>query len=375
MDQFSKFRNWALQRALPLWASIGFDHSAKLFEEAVDFDASPLISMHRRVMVQARQISVYALASQRGWFHGRDIALAAGRSMIRSFWAVDGEPGWVFSIRRDGTVADSPRDLYAHAFVLFALAWLIKLSPDDLFYRSIEETILFLDDRLADRQHGGFWDALPRPDSLRRQNPHMHLLEAYLELFEATSQARYLDRAGALVALASRKFIGSDRGVLREYFDDRWQVIPAPGAGSVEPGHQFEWGWLLRRYEGLASVSLESEVRRLVSSALTLGTDRMQGRIVDEIGEDGSVRRRSSRSWPHAEALKSLAVETRRGSGNYREDIAALLGRLVNVHCPERLGGGWLDHVSDKDEPISTSMPASTLYHLIFALAECERCL
>ncbi|MGY4257709.1 mannose/cellobiose epimerase-like protein (N-acyl-D-glucosamine 2-epimerase family) [Bradyrhizobium sp. USDA 4516] len=374
MDQLSKFRNWALRQALPLWADVGFDQSAMLFEEAIAFEGSPLVSAPRRVMVQARQISVYALASQRGWFNGRDIALATGRSMIGLFWAPDGEPGWAFSITRDGAVADSRRDLYAHAFVLFALAWLVKLSPDDLFYKAIEDTVLFLDDRLADRQRGGFWDGLPRRRNPRRQNPHMHLLEAYLELFEATSQHGYLDRAGALVALAIRHFIGAGRGVLREYFDDHWQVVPAPGAGSVEPGHQFEWAWLLRRYEGFASVSLESEIGRLVASALTLGTDRARGRIVDEVSEDGSVRRRSSRSWPHAEALKSLAVETWRGS-DYQVDIAAFLGRLAKVHCPESLGGGWLDHVSDKDEPISTSMPASTLYHLMFALAECERCL
>ena len=47
--------------------------------------------------------------------------------------------------------------------------------------------------------------------------------------------------------LALTRFIDPETGVLREFFDADWR---APGGedGLVEPGHQFEWAWLLQRW-------------------------------------------------------------------------------------------------------------------------------
>ena len=114
-------------------------------------------------------------------------------------------------------------------------------------------------------------------------------------------------------------------------------------------------------------------VGSLLRSALAHGTDRGSGRIVDEVEEDGRVRAASSRSWPHAEALKNLAEETMRETGDYRGEITAILSRLMDKYCPDRLSSEWTDHLSDADAPMSATMPASTLYHLMSALAELRR--
>ena len=129
------------------------------------------------------------------------------------------------------------------------LAWALRLGPDPRLEAAIAATLAVVDGPFADPVHGGCWDALPRPDALRRQNPHMHLFEALLALHETTGRADLLDRARALHALAVTRFLDPATGALREYYDDAWRVHPAPGAGRVEPGHLFEWAWLLRRYE------------------------------------------------------------------------------------------------------------------------------
>ena len=368
----SALRHWARDLALPLWSARGFDAAAAMFEEQLAFDGSPVPGVPRRLMVQARQISVYALASHHRWFDGRHLALAATQTMLDVYWARDGLEGWTFAVDRAGEIADPRRDLYAHAFVLFALAWMVRLSPDDRFVAAIEATIRVLDTRFKDRKAEGFWDCLPRGDAMRRQNPHMHLLEAFLELYDATGDPAYLTRATKLVDLAVSTFVDPVRGTIRETFDAAWRVAPAWGLGSVEPGHQFEWAWLLRRFDRATGASSDALVRALVASALEHGTDRTRGRIVDETGEDGAVRRAASRAWPHAEAVKCLASEIGRGFVEDRTDLARILVRLKDVYCPDALAGGWIDHVSECDVPISRVMPASTMYHLMFALAECE---
>jgi mannose/cellobiose epimerase-like protein (N-acyl-D-glucosamine 2-epimerase family) len=52
--------------------------------------------------------------------------------------------------------------------------------------------------------------------------------------------------------------------------------------------------------------------------------------------------------------------------------LARALGRLFDVFCRPELDGGWMDRVDMQDRPLSTFMPASTLYHVYFAVAQLE---
>lgn len=369
-DAIADCSRWLSERALPLWASSGFDERSDAFEEQLDFSGTPVTGVARRLMVQGRQVSVYAAAALSGVFpEGAALALRAARSMIDNYFERDGAPGWAFSSDRSGRLVNAKRDLYAHAFAIFALAWATRLDQDRSFEAAIAGTLGFLDRDLTDNVSGGCWDCLPRPDALRRQNPHMHLFEAYLALYETTGRDDVLERCRKLHELAFSRFFDPLSGTIREYYDDRWIVYPAPGAGSVEPGHLFEWAWLLRRFEAASGLNQDDPICSLIAAALRAGFDVTRGRVVDEIGEDGRVRSESSRSWPHAEALKALSEETKLGHYDYSEIVASILTRLRGVYCVDRLDGGWVDHVDASDNPISRTMPASTLYHVYFGIA------
>jgi mannose-6-phosphate isomerase len=128
----------------------------------------------------------------------------------------------------------------------------------------------------------------------------------------------------------------------------------------------------LRRYETLAGTGPDAMADRLLSAGLRWGVDRQSGRVVDELAEDGTTRSASSRLWPHTEALKILAVEQRRGH-DHADLIGALVRRLSRLYCRPELGGGWIDQLDAGDRPVSAAIPASSLYHLMLALAELTR--
>lgn len=368
-DAIAHSSRWLHERALPLWASQGFDKRRDAFEEQLEFSGAPVTGVARRLMVQARQVSVFAAAALSGAFPGGTIlALRALRSMIETYFESDGAPGWAFSADRLGRLVDAKRDLYAHAFAIFAIAWAMRLERDRTFENVLAGTLAFLDNSFADTANGGYWDCLPRPDSLRRQNPHMHLFEALLALYETTRGADVLERCRKLHELGLSRFFDATSGAIREYFDDRWITHPAPGAGKVEPGHLFEWAWLLRRFEAATGLAQDDAVSRLIGAALRIGLDADRGRIMDELDEGGRLRIGSSRCWPHAEALRALAAESNRTGCDYSDVISALLRRLDSIYCIDRLKGGWIDHVDADDRPFNKTMPASTLYHLYFSL-------
>lgn len=360
----ARLRDWAVQQALPLWASAGFDGEHGRFEERLTLQGKRIVDVPIRLMVQARQIYCYGLAARRGWHEGA-LALVetAFDSMIRDYHRRDGADGWVFAIHRDGGVADGKRDLYAHAFVLLAIASYVRATERREALRVADDTLAYLDRNLR-APAGGYLDAMPPADALRRQNPHMHLLEGLLALWSVSGEDRYLVRAEEMFELFCARFFQHEFGVLTEYFDAKLKPARGVTGQITEPGHHYEWIWLLRWFERETRRNVEPYVDALYAHADSHGYDD-KGLIVDEVLVDGTVRTPSHRVWPITEAIKANVTEAtlgRLGAGAKVVALAdVLFGRFL-THAPV---GGWLDRLDAAGKPAIDFMPASTLYHIL----------
>jgi mannose-6-phosphate isomerase len=359
---------WMREQALPLWATSGFDAEAGRFEEGLTFGKEPRRQVPIRLLVQARQIFVYALAKRRQWHPAsEELVERAFTAMTRDYFRPDGGDGWAFSIAREGSVVDATRDLYAHAFVLLAVACYVQATGKQEALAVAHETIAFLDREMS-APHG-YLEALPQREGPRRQNPHMHLFEAMLALWECSEDRRFLERARKLFDLFLARFFQERQGVLLEYFDSALRPLSGAGA-AVEPGHHFEWCWLLRRYERASGDSrVGSIVERLYEYAGRAGFDA-DGLLVDEVRPDGAIAKASRRLWPMTEAIKSDLAEALRGRTGAMERAAAstqALHRRFLAPAPE---GGWMDRLDPDGTPLGDFMPATTLYHLAGAVDE-----
>ena len=371
MQDLSAYREWIVGSALPVWSTRGFDDSAGRFRERLDFDAAPLDVPHR-AMVQARQIYVFSHAHQLGWFaDGRQLAERAMASLLRDFGEDhEGRTSFAFSIDGRGGIASSARDAYTHAFVLFATAWLYRVNGDPALLALADRTDAFITSHLFDAEHGGMYETYPATIRTKRQNPLMHLLEAYLALERAVPGRGYLDRARTIVELFKNHLFDARHGVLLEYFAEDWSAHRDPAmADVVEPGHHFEWVWLLREYERLADTSLGDWSDALYRLAYEHGMTR-DGIIYDELGSDRSVRKASHRVWPHTEAIKAAMARYASGDAGALAFADAMARTLRDRFLDRSFAGGWIDQMSARGEPLVDFVPASTLYHLFFAAAE-----
>jgi mannose-6-phosphate isomerase len=370
-----RLRQWLISTALPLWATVGFDQNRGRFFERLDWSGRPVETVPHRAMVQARQIYVFAHAAELGWFpEGGRLAEIAMGSLLRDFSdPANKGRGFAFSIDRDGRVVSDVRDAYAHAFVLFALAALYRLNGDRTLLEVADETIAFIDSRLVDPVHGGLFDAYPVSDRTKRQNPHMHLLEAYLAL-ERTSPGRgTLVRAEKLVALFEQKLLSTEHGVLLEYFAEGWGRHPdATRALVFEPGHHFEWVWLLREFEGSAGVDLGRLIALLDICARESGVGA-DGLVFDEVHAGGQVLKPSHRIWPHTEGAKAAVARQSRGDPEAPAFASLMVAALLEHFLDRPFVGGWIDHVGEDLKPIVDYVPASSLYHIFLAATELAR--
>src|SRR5688500_16186767 len=227
VERLNEYGEWIVKSALPAWSTMGFDASAGRFRERLDGDGAPIDVPHR-AMVQARQIYVYSHACQLGWFDdGARLAGQAMTSLLRDYADVsERAASFAFSIAARGAVVSSVRDAYTHAFVLFALAWLHRVTADPSLLQLAERTDAYVRAHLFDARHGGMFETVPVTSREKRQNPLMHLLEAYLALERSAPGRGYLERAGELIALFESRLFDSRRGVLLEHFAEDWSAHP-----------------------------------------------------------------------------------------------------------------------------------------------------
>ena len=360
------FHDWMFGQALPFWGAAGHDGAGQGACEHLGLDGARADVPFKRMRVQARQIYVFSHAALLGWPEGERLAHDGYGFITRQGQREDGS--WARTLSRSGDVTDSAADLYDLAFVLFALAWYARLTGLAEPLQRVRRTHDFIRSSMRGPVTG-YLNAVPAEPGPRQQNPHMHLLEAALALHETTGEAAYMDLAGELAALFQERLFDAESGTLGEFFAPDWSLAPGDAGTLVEPGHHYEWVWLLDRYQRRTGVSLMPQAERLYSFARQAGTDPRTGLVWDAASRDGSVRSRAARLWPQTEALKAHIVMARRGLASPEAivPVARNIGMRFLDGCP---GGAWVDQLDAEGKPAATKIPTSSFYHLFMAYAE-----
>lgn len=341
-------QTWLTTRAWPLWLQHGVDWQAGAFNESLTLDTYSSTASFRRLRVLTRQIYVFSQAERHG-LAGADAAVDLGLAFLhRRARQEDGGYAWRFDLA--GSVIDDRRDLYDHAFVLLALASAGRpgLRDEALAVDAFITTHL--------RHSGeGFVESLP-PALPRRQNPHMHLLEACLAAAESFGEERFLTRAHEIITLFVARFWDRESGTLPEFFDGDLGRETTAGRHVWEPGHHCEWIWLLDWYERLAGDAALAEIRqRLWQNNEDHGVAAQSGALIDEVWSDGAAKTATLRLWPQTERLKSALILPNTEERPRAE--AALWPYL-------REDGLWHERQGPDGVFASDPAPASSLYHL-----------
>jgi mannose/cellobiose epimerase-like protein (N-acyl-D-glucosamine 2-epimerase family) len=370
-DWVGQAERWCFDVALPFWARNGLDRADGGVQEALDLTGAPIRGGFQRARVAGRQLYVFSHAEVLGWAGARPVADACYDALMQRFWRGP-DKGFARRVRADGGPLDDTPDLYDHAFVLFALAWRLRATGDGAAKARMHQTLDVVEAVLAHPSGLGF--AHETPMALpRQQNPHMHLLEAALAAFEATGEARFEQLAADLVALFQSRFFDRASATLAEFFADDWARAPGDAGRLVEPGHQFEWAWILARAQALFGWQLEEDIRALVGFAEAKGVDAITGVTFNSVRDDGAPLDRGSRTWPNTERIKGWLAMAETHGVDPRPAVGQSCVVLFQRYLDPAPAGCWIDAYDAGGAPLSTTIPASTLYHVFLAFAEMMR--
>lgn len=352
-------RRWFLNKALPIWLDRGVDRSRGGFFEALDQSKAENTSDFRRLRVATRQIYVCAAGLRLGAYAARE-GLENGLAFLLESARHSGG-GFATKFDLNNAILDVTRDLYDQAFAAFALAHAYDATGITVLAVEADRLAAFITQSMR-HPAGGFVEALP-PSLPRRQNPHMHLLEASLAWAGLRSDGPYRDLAAELAALFQNRFFQAAQGCLPEYFDDALIPLTAAQDQVVEPGHHFEWIWLLHHAARLGVLDPQGEADALHKFAITHGIDPCTSMPYGELSTDGALRSRTCRLWSVSEWLKAECVYKGQDRDGRVAKAWAALARFLDVPIPGLWHERW-----DGTRFVPGAAPASTFYHIVLAI-------
>lgn len=348
-------------------------------------DDGTVYDAHTRHLVSStRFVYTYAMAVRRGADDGRRAGLRHAFDFVRKAHRnpATGAYAWLLDWR-DGqaTVLDDTCHAYGLAFVLLAHAHASMAGLDEA-HAGIQETFELLEQHFWEAPHGLYADEANAQWQLspyRGQNANMHLCEALLAAFDATGEARYLDRAEQLAEHITQRQAALAGGLVWEHHRADWSVdwdynrddksnIFRPW--GFQPGHLTEWSKLLLLLnERRPRADFVTRAVHFFDTAMARSWDTAHGGLFYGFAPDGSVCDSDKYFWVQAETLAAaarLAVVT--GEARYWADYNRIWAYAWEHFVDHEHGAWWRILRADNHKISDEKSPAGKVdYHTMGA--------
>ncbi|BBH44079.1 AGE family epimerase/isomerase [Pseudomonas sp. KU43P] len=354
--ELARFNQHFADRIVPLWLGPGWNADMALPYEALDAQHQPLPVQRYRAMACARQL--YLFSSRIEQPGAAERAAALFRSLQRHFHDAE-NGGWFYSIDAEGKPLDRRKDLYTHAFIVFACAHYWGKVQEGLVESALNAALEIVaeqfarDDGLYEASLGEDWSDL---GSGPLQNPQMHLAEAFLQVLAVREDENVQHDLLQLCEALQTHFIEPQYGLMLEKprgAVDNW----------FEPGHQFEWFYLLETSPLLRGTPLHASIERAFGYAEQCGVKDTA--VLAMLDVDGKVIDATQRIWAQAEYLRALALRADHDT-RLIEQLQAMNRRFLRE-------AGWYECLDSEGAVSRHDMPSTTPYHLATCLEGLQR--
>lgn len=238
------------------------------------------------------------------------------------FWGLD-DKGQITPRFTDG------KHLYGMSFCLYGAAAAYQATKDRKALELAERAFRWIDEHAHDAKHGGYCEWLTRdgkvveadpatvkfqgvpvagfPLGYKSMNTHIHLLEAFAQLYEVWKDKRLAARLAELLAVVRDK-VSVEPGAMNLYFTTDWQAIP----DHDSYGHDVEAAYLMLEAEDVLGQGhdpkTERMARRLVDHALAFGWDETYGGFYRDGTTFGKAEDLMKEWWIQVEGLNALLL-------------------------------------------------------------------
>ncbi len=330
-----EMRHHLYQELLPFWAVRGVDKQYGGFLTYLDQYGNPTGETLKTLICQTRMIYTYSSAFRSG-VAGQDfldIAAQGVHFLMKHFWDEE-YSGWNWVTEQDGTVHDRSKIMYGQSFAIYSLSEYAMASGDKRALDMAVETLRVIKNHAADLAHGGVAEFFEYDWSFKKPgvyggdrksfDVHMHLMEAFTNLYEATGNPKHKWETKNIIDVLFQRIIEPEYGTGLAQFSFDWTPLRAIlfknvwGAdrdvddqegrplNNTSFGHNIEFNWLLKHALHILGEDPEpykEGMKKIFDHAVKYGIDWKRGGLYCEGPHDGPARERNKEFWQQAEAL------------------------------------------------------------------------
>ncbi|HTD60870.1 MAG TPA: AGE family epimerase/isomerase, partial [Gemmatimonadaceae bacterium] len=222
---------------LPYWMSRAVDQAHGGFVGAITEDDRPEPDAAKGAILNARILWTFAAAY-------RVLADPAYRAMaeravsyLRTHLIDPTHGGVYWTVDASGAPLDDRKHVYAQAFAIYALSEHYRATADGDSRQQAIRLFELIERHAHDAQYGGYEEAFSRDwvrlsdvrlsaedrDERKSMNTHLHLLEAYTNLYRVWPDALLWKRIEEIVRLFLDHIVSAKTGHLGLFFDGDWK--------------------------------------------------------------------------------------------------------------------------------------------------------
>ena len=361
---------WLKDSALPFWKRNGIDIELGGFYEQLNNELKPII-VPRRSRLVARQIYSFTKGYEIVTENSFADIVHNGLSFLEKY--LINNSGQIYkSILIEEKKVDFSHDLYDYAFVIFAMSKIYNKKEFENKALNIASKSIDWIKNFWRHNEIGFLDG-PQNKIICRSNPHMHLLEASLSWEENNLKSHkklWQKLSDEIIELAIRKLIDPKRKILYELFDPNWKLSSNSQEQFIEPGHQYEWAWLIMKWSNLRNNTKYIDIaKELVKNADKYGYDEKRKVCINSLDYNLNYLDKKAKLWPQTERLKALiSLENLEKENSLIRHKINESVQTIKHYIKKTESKIWQETINEEgnftDEPIK----ASSLYHLVTAI-------
>lgn len=342
-----------LENILSYWAHRTLDKAHGGFVGQLDAHDTVVAGAPKGAVLNARILWTFSAAYNHA-ARSAYLTLAKRAFQYVTSRFIDPEYGGVYwSVTHMGEPLDPKKQVYALAFTLYGLVEYYRASGDETALTLALAQYHAIEAHSFDARRGGYLEAFARDwqpladlrlsakdaNEKKTMNTHLHVLEAYANLYRAWPDAGLAGQIRALLEVFDQHIIDPKTYHLRLFFTEDWQSKSA----IVSYGHDIEAAWLLlEAAEVLQDPSLITRFQQLavrMARAATEGLDA-DGGLNYELEPGHLIREKHW--WVQAEALVGFVNAYQLSGESQFLAKAAAVWRFTEQYIFDRQAGEWV---------------------------------